>query len=822
MLGAPVLQGRLDYAQCERVWGSGDWPERIAGWFLRNGVPPDVTEDLIESGHVFADFVRFAWNPTLVDPGDEIAGWQVLATPGHADGHLCLYRDGVLVAGDHVLTPITPAIGLYPESRPDPLGDYVGALADVAALAPRIAFPGHRDPIVDVPGPRRRDRRPPRRAARPDRGGARRRAAPRLRRLARPVRAGARADPAPVRRRGDALAPRAARRPRPRGPLGRRPDRYLYCARSWWTTSRLVPAPRRWGRDTPLRARRRRGPDPPQRVLRRGRVRARDRAPDADRRAAPPGEPPRARRAAHHRRPGPLHRGDAARRHAHLAGHRRPGRGRAHERLRPVDGDDRRDPARVPDPQLLPRRPRRARAEGRRPQPLGGHRALGVRARARVHHAVQPVHLGAPQRTTDAILRLVGVDPRGTERDVLSEAELRMLVSRSTAAGRDRAGRAADDRQGLRLRRQGRGGRDGRAAGRRGALGRAVAAGGAGDGARLAVHALPRLPRHARRHDRRAARPRPLLRGRGAGARARRGEHRGAAAARLHRPGDEGPRLAPPGVPPPEQPLRHRRRRVRRDGRDLHARGPARGDRRRDRGRVRRPGGAGRAGRRGHLPDRRHVPDRRVQRAVRHRSPRRGLPHARRLRLRPARARARARATTSPTTGSASTCSRWRATGSSGCRSPSSSGRGCARRRRTCSTTTTRSNSSRYPGAARKGSRHSSKQEHHEPHRHARGRGSRRARHRRRVRRRRDAEADRHRGRPAQDLAHAERQEGDPSEGGRLRDHRPGHRLRPRLPPHRPGRRTRRRRSAARASTGGTSSWPRAPTRTSATPTRAS
>jgi glyoxylase-like metal-dependent hydrolase (beta-lactamase superfamily II) len=151
VLGAPVLQGRLDYAQCERVWGSGDWPERIAGWFLRNGVPPDVTEDLIHSGHVFADFVRFAWNPILVDPGDEIAGWQVLATPGHADGHLCLYRDGVLVAGDHVLTPITPAIGLYPESRPDPLGDYVGALGDVAALAPRIAFPGHRDPIVNVP-----------------------------------------------------------------------------------------------------------------------------------------------------------------------------------------------------------------------------------------------------------------------------------------------------------------------------------------------------------------------------------------------------------------------------------------------------------------------------------------------------------------------------------------------------------------------------------------------------------------------------------------------------------------------------------------------
>ncbi len=86
--GAPVIQGRLDYAQCERVWGSADWPERIAEWFIRHGVPPHVSDELIASGHVFADFVRFAWNPTLVEPGDEIDGWRIVATPGHADGHL--------------------------------------------------------------------------------------------------------------------------------------------------------------------------------------------------------------------------------------------------------------------------------------------------------------------------------------------------------------------------------------------------------------------------------------------------------------------------------------------------------------------------------------------------------------------------------------------------------------------------------------------------------------------------------------------------------------------------------------------------------------
>jgi glyoxylase-like metal-dependent hydrolase (beta-lactamase superfamily II) len=146
--GAPVVQGRLDYAQCERVWGADDWPEHIADWFLRNGVPADVAEELIESGHVFADFVRFAWNPTLVEPGDDVDGWRVLGTPGHADGHLVLLRGDVLIAGDTLLAPITPAIGLYPESRPDPLGDFLDSLHQIAALAPRISYGGHGDPVT--------------------------------------------------------------------------------------------------------------------------------------------------------------------------------------------------------------------------------------------------------------------------------------------------------------------------------------------------------------------------------------------------------------------------------------------------------------------------------------------------------------------------------------------------------------------------------------------------------------------------------------------------------------------------------------------------
>jgi glyoxylase-like metal-dependent hydrolase (beta-lactamase superfamily II) len=151
MTGAPVHQGALDYAQCLRVWGSRDWPERIAGWFTLHGVPDPIAQELVEQGHAFAPFVRFARDPALLYEGSELAGWRVFELPGHADGHLGFLRDGVLVGGDHLLAKITPAVGLYPESRPDPLGDYLASLERTIELAPRIVYPGHGEPIEDAP-----------------------------------------------------------------------------------------------------------------------------------------------------------------------------------------------------------------------------------------------------------------------------------------------------------------------------------------------------------------------------------------------------------------------------------------------------------------------------------------------------------------------------------------------------------------------------------------------------------------------------------------------------------------------------------------------
>jgi glyoxylase-like metal-dependent hydrolase (beta-lactamase superfamily II) len=152
LTGAPVVQGRLDYEQCELVWGGEEWSDVLAAWFARHGVPADVTDELIGQGALYKPFIRFQPEPVPVEAGDEVGGWRTVAAPGHADGQLMLLRDGVLAAGDHLLDPITPTVGLWPESRPDPLADYLGALEATIALEPTLALPGHGEPIEDPVG----------------------------------------------------------------------------------------------------------------------------------------------------------------------------------------------------------------------------------------------------------------------------------------------------------------------------------------------------------------------------------------------------------------------------------------------------------------------------------------------------------------------------------------------------------------------------------------------------------------------------------------------------------------------------------------------
>ena len=149
LTGAPVYQGVLDYAQCELVWGNPAWSERIRDWFHLHGTPEDVIAELVGQSSVYRPFIRYQPDPLLVEAGEHVDGWELVAAPGHADGQLCLLKDGVLIAADHLLGRITPTVGLWPASRADPLGDYLAALDRTIELATRVALPGHGEPIED-------------------------------------------------------------------------------------------------------------------------------------------------------------------------------------------------------------------------------------------------------------------------------------------------------------------------------------------------------------------------------------------------------------------------------------------------------------------------------------------------------------------------------------------------------------------------------------------------------------------------------------------------------------------------------------------------
>jgi glyoxylase-like metal-dependent hydrolase (beta-lactamase superfamily II) len=152
---APVFQGREDYEQCVRAWGTRD-PQRFVDYWRAHGIPGDEADEMVRESARLFDAVHWQRDPELLEAGDEVDGWRIEVLRGHADGHIVLLRDGVMIAGDTLLAGITPAIGLYPNSRPDPLGDYLTTLARIEELAPRVAYAGHKE-TIEQPAERARE-----------------------------------------------------------------------------------------------------------------------------------------------------------------------------------------------------------------------------------------------------------------------------------------------------------------------------------------------------------------------------------------------------------------------------------------------------------------------------------------------------------------------------------------------------------------------------------------------------------------------------------------------------------------------------------------
>ncbi|MDQ7025738.1 MAG: MBL fold metallo-hydrolase [Anaerolineae bacterium] len=139
------------------------WLEKLVvdfvGWLTASGMTVAMAEEVSDSmTHTRAMTRPHPTALTQHKAGQPIRmgnrTFQTIHAPGHSDGQLIFYdeADKLLLSGDHVLMKITPNIGLWVMSDPNPLGLFLDSLKTVRDLDVRLALPGHKWLIEDWQG----------------------------------------------------------------------------------------------------------------------------------------------------------------------------------------------------------------------------------------------------------------------------------------------------------------------------------------------------------------------------------------------------------------------------------------------------------------------------------------------------------------------------------------------------------------------------------------------------------------------------------------------------------------------------------------------
>jgi glyoxylase-like metal-dependent hydrolase (beta-lactamase superfamily II) len=129
-------------------------------WLKYNGVPAEQIKemnDLERSSHPKPYISRLEideWagpETTFHIDGNR---WEVVWTPGHTPGHLCLFEpdSGILLSGDHVLPDETPNVSHRPDLPHSSLSSYIDSLERTTDFDVQLALPAHGGPVEDARG----------------------------------------------------------------------------------------------------------------------------------------------------------------------------------------------------------------------------------------------------------------------------------------------------------------------------------------------------------------------------------------------------------------------------------------------------------------------------------------------------------------------------------------------------------------------------------------------------------------------------------------------------------------------------------------------
>lgn len=117
------------------------------------GTPEELRQEVYDAFTHIRDHTRALAPDGAYTDGDALGGrFEVIHTPGHSPGHVCLYdrERAMLLSGDHMLPGITPNIGWLPGV--DTLGQYLESLRKVEPLEVRTVMPAHGKPFAEHKG----------------------------------------------------------------------------------------------------------------------------------------------------------------------------------------------------------------------------------------------------------------------------------------------------------------------------------------------------------------------------------------------------------------------------------------------------------------------------------------------------------------------------------------------------------------------------------------------------------------------------------------------------------------------------------------------
>src|SRR6266487_2294487 len=154
LTGAQLWMHAMTDLDCEKYRHPDTAMARRRDMYADHGLPEPERASLAEGLKVWLPYLYSVVEASRRLRGGErlpIGGrdWEVIHTPGHSFGHLCLWSPDAraVFSGDHLLPGVTPPVTFERGFDADPLRSYLASLDSIAQRDPAVVLPGHGRPF---------------------------------------------------------------------------------------------------------------------------------------------------------------------------------------------------------------------------------------------------------------------------------------------------------------------------------------------------------------------------------------------------------------------------------------------------------------------------------------------------------------------------------------------------------------------------------------------------------------------------------------------------------------------------------------------------